>query len=498
MVVTVVLSGLFGLIGAWAASSIEGRGRSGRVIAGFFFVALVAALALPLILHAAAWESTAGKFGWLVLTQTGSRSTAIGAFGAFGGLIAAGWIHGLFGAAMVALATWYGVRRIPASVIAESEMDLSPLAAWWQVRLPIAMPWLLISLLGAATLAASEMTVVDLYGFRTIADEFYRYHATTATWKEILVACILPGFLVSIGMFLLVRRRRKLIGVTASEQGSVRAESRQALSPVWHVIACVLAVAIGSMIVVTPISGLLIKAGHQIVVEGDVRTSSWSWAQFADTVGRAPVTFVAEYKWTVLIATLTAVVAVPLAFIFAAVGRFRSRLGTGFDLASLVLVVIPGPIVGLTVVRFFQLDVPGFRIAYQQTLGPTVIALLVRAGPVAYWVLRAGYQSIDDRVFAAASLDHSWIRRWWSIDLPLLGRSVFGAFLASAIVASGDVPALLPVIPPGVTTVGTRLFELLHNGARYQEAALALWYVAAIIVIVAVWLRSTRASRARL
>ena len=48
----------------------------------------------------------------------------------------------------------------------------------------------------------------------------------------------------------------------------------------------------------------------------------------------------------------------------------------------------------------------------------------------------------------------------------------------------GDVAAMLPVIPAGVTTVGTRLFELLHSGARYQEASLAIWYVAAIVVFV--------------
>ena len=50
--------------------------------------------------------------------------------------------------------------------------------------------------------------------------------------------------------------------------------------------------------------------------------------------------------------------------------------------------------------------------------------------------------------------------------------------------ASGDVPATLPVVPPGVTTVGTRLFGLLHSGARQQEAALAIWYVGFVVSFV--------------
>jgi iron(III) transport system permease protein len=64
-------------------------------------------------------------------------------------------------------------------------------------------------------------------------------------------------------------------------------------------------------------------------------------------------------------------------------------------------------------------------------------------------------------------------------------------------VASGDVPATLPVIPPGMTTVGTRLFGLLHSGARYQESALAIWYLLAVAAISLVLFRQGVAGRVR-
>jgi iron(III) transport system permease protein len=86
----------------------------------------------------------------------------------------------------------------------------------------------------------------------------------------------------------------------------------------------------------------------------------------------------------------------------------------------------------------------------------------------------------------------------WAIDLPILKRSLMTAFLATGVVASGDVPATLPVIPPGVSTVGTRLFGLLHSGARYQEAALAIWYVLAITAISLFLLRQQSPGRVRL
>jgi len=195
------------------------------------------------------------------------------------------------------------------------------------------------------------------------------------------------------------------------------------------------------------------------------------------------VIFAAEYQWTGIIAISVALSAVLIAWPLAAAGRQRRRLEAGLDLLTIGLVLLPGPLVGLMVVRFFQLPVPGFSVLYQQTLVPTVVALLFRAVPAAYWVLRAGYRGLDNQLLDTAQLDHSWIRRIWRIDRPLLQGSLWGAGIAAAIIASGDVPATLPVVPPGVTTVGTRLFGLLHSGARYQEAALAMWYLAAVLVI---------------
>ena len=193
--------------------------------------------------------------------------------------------------------------------------------------------------------------------------------------------------------------------------------------------------------------------------------------------------FASEYRWTCIIAVVVALFAVLIAWPLSAVGRQRRRLEVGLDLLTISFVLLPGPVVGLMVVTFFQLSVPGFFTLYQQTLVPTIIALLFRAVPAAYWVLRAGYRGLDSQLLDTAQLDHSWIKRVWTIDRRLLQGSLWGAGIAAAVVASGDVPATLPVVPPGVTTVGTRLFGLLHSGARYQEAALAIWYLAAVLAI---------------
>jgi iron(III) transport system permease protein len=523
MAVTALVSAAVGLMATWTCWILDRSGGVGRAIQRLLFAALVAAIALPLVLHAAGWEATAGKFGWLPLTQTGSRSSGIGAFGAFGGLTAAAWIHGLVGAALVTLATRLGIQRTGRSVAAAAALDASPLDAWWHIRLPLAIGWTVTALLGSAGLAATEMTVVDLYGYRTVADEFYRYHAADADGAAIAVVCLLPMLVAATAITLLVHLRNRspasgndALGPTnpgrpvSSHSVSGRAVSGRAVSGravsgradrsadpsdleppsrSLGVLAGCIAVGLAGLLVGLPITGLLVKAGQQVEVEAGRRTTSWSLQTAAESLARAPLTFADEYRWTLILAGLTALAAVSIGWVAAAAGRQLPRTGKLLDLATVILVLIPGPIVGLGVVRLFQWNVPGFRFAYQQTLLPTILGLLVRAAPVAYWVLRAGYRNIDDRILEAARLDAPGWNRWWAIDRPLLGRSIVAALLAAAVVASGDVPVLLPVIPPGVTTVGTRLFELLHNGARNQEASLALWYVAAVVLVAGLWMR---------
>ena len=260
----------------------------------------------------------------------------------------------------------------------------------------------------------------------------------------------------------------------------------------------ILAITVSAVIVVVPVSGLIVKLGHEVVVVNGVVQASWSPAACWHRLVAAPRNFSAEYQWTAIIAFLTGLVAVIIAWPLAAIGRTHRLAERCMDLATIVMIAIPGPIVGLTVVSIFQSNVPGFRTLYQQTLMPTILALLVRAGPVAYWVLRSGYRGIDNSLLDAAQLESSWLRRMWSIDRPLLKINLMAASLAAALMASGDVPATLPVIPPGVTTVGTRLFGLLHSGARYQEAALAIWYVVAVVVICLFWLRQGVASRGKM
>jgi iron(III) transport system permease protein len=496
MFVAVAIAAMIGIVGAWGASVSATNRFPGPLVRRVFLAAMVLTIALPMILHVAAWEATAGKFGWMIMTQTGTRAGGSSRYGFFSGLVSCGWIHGLVGGALVALACWHGTRQVASEVRDNSLLDCSPLAAWWRVRLPLASRWWIAALVATAMLAATEMTVVDLYGYRTIADEFYLFYAANPSLPSILMIVVVPLALVSsVLLWWSVSRRRPAASHAEREGRETDGEDAGAL---WRMLGAVAALGIALTMVLVPIASLIIKIGHEVSVEEDEVVARWSAAACVTRILEAPQFFAEEYAWTTILSLSTAFVAVAIAWPLAAVARTRPGWLRWLDLATITMVIIPGPVVAMTVVWIFQWDIPGFQFLYRQTIVPTVCALLARGIPVAYWILRAAYRGIEQRVIDAASLDMSWLARVWRIDRPMLGRDLLTALLGTAIVASGDVPATLPVIPPGVTTVGTRLFGLLHSGARYQEAALAIWYVAAITLVSLFLLRQRVASRVRL
>ncbi|QDT58939.1 hypothetical protein SV7mr_14410 [Stieleria bergensis] len=549
MFLCALLSAAIGLPQAmmlWMLSQQRGVGR-GQRLAGwglsYSLLAAIACLATPLILHAAAWEATAGKFGWTTFTQTGARDYS-GWGGQYGGMVAALWVHGLFGSQIVALLTFYGVRRVPQEISEQAAFDGGLLWRWWRVLLPIAMPWACLGVLASAMLAATEMTVVDLYGVRTLADEFYLVHAAQPSLASITMLLVLPVTLLIVAACLMLLRGRR---VTSSLQGFVGQWShsterphlanevhRQSVPPLSaahrgdsvsvaplsrfaHLAVLCGAVLMASISFTVPFLGLLVKAGQEVSVRaapvnGDKRLASDEMNiaanEFSPNVSFQPqataqpiveVTWSAalcwqrlrgglsdywpEYQWSVLIGLAAAAFCVPIAWLMAAWTADRPRCQLAIRCLTLLLFLIPGPLVGMVVVQWFNLSLPGFRTLYQETLIPTILGLSVRGIPLAYWILAAGYASLDGNVRELLRSGGSRVARFWWGDLRLLSKPLLIAVFVTAVATSGDVPVLKPVIPPSVPTVGIRLFGLLHSGVRDGEATLAFWYIGSIVMM---------------
>ena len=139
---------------------------------------MVVAVAMPMILQAAAWESTAGKFGWMIMTQTGARAEGLSGLWFFprsDRLRLDSWTCWELRVGRAGNLVRFGSSANACSK-QKARMDLGPdFKLGGRVQLPLVSPWIISSLVATALLAMTEMTVVDLYGFRTVADEFYLF-----------------------------------------------------------------------------------------------------------------------------------------------------------------------------------------------------------------------------------------------------------------------------------------------------------------------------------
>ncbi|MEO9933015.1 ABC transporter permease [Rhodopirellula bahusiensis] len=472
MLVSAGIAILIGVPTAFCVSLLRPNHWLVRTWTFFAFVTL----AMPLILLAAAWEATAGKFGWLVTTMTG------------GNLGWVGWIHGMHGVALVSLATVWATRRISPVAIQQAALDFSPSQSWWRIKLPIAMPWIVASAVGVMVLASTEMSVADLHSVRTVADQFYLFYSVDPNTTSVLVSTLVPmvvGGIPTLLWFWLQRRRWQVASDWNPEPIDVPPQTKDVASRGTRVAAS-FAVAFCTLLLVLPLAGLIVQTGHSVEVVDGVRQATFRWQASLRAIAEAPKLFGEEIVWTIQLALFSILLSLPLAMGLARLARSSRVAGLVIDIAGTMLFLIPGPVIGMTIAAFFRLHIPGLDWLATHTLVPTLVAVGVRSVLVAYAILRNAYDGIDDATWQAGQMDGSVTWRWWHLELPLLRRGLGVAALAVAIVSAGDVPAAMPVLPPGVTTTGTRLFGLLHSGARYQEASLAMVHTGMVVVLCGV------------
>lgn len=471
MAVSILVAGLIGIPSALAASLLadrSGPNRFQRGLVSLWSGAMLFSVVTPLILHAAAWESTAGKFGWLVKTMTG------------GNLFWVGWIHGIHGAALVAMTTFWATRNIPSHVLQHSTLDFGPVGQWWFIRLPIAMRYVVGSLIVVGLLAATEMSVANLHSVRTVADQFYLFYALDPTTTSVLMATLVPLVLGGIPCLIWFRYQRSSLSIDSKPIGDSMASGGGSKTS-WSLIGVV----IGSLIICQGAItvGLFLQAGHTVTVESGRSVASWSPMVCMRSLAEAPAMFASEYLWTIQLAGLAVMVVVPTTLLLARWSRTRPGIGRWIDGAMVIVFLIPGPIVAMLVVQTFSSGLSITERLATQTLIPTLMATGVRSGVLSYLIFRLAYLQISEPVWQSARIDGGFWFRLIQVEVPQLWPIALVASMVVAIVASGDVPAMLPVLPPGVTTVGTRMFGLLHSGSRYQEASLAFWYFTGLLGI---------------
>lgn len=427
--------------------------------------ALVAAmLFVPLYFQAAGWEAGFGAQGWiwrpdwLAPLLTGWR--------------AAIWIHAMAAIPWVTTITAAGLRCIDAEVEEAAVLDHGPRVAALRITLPLTLPVLAVASLWVTVTVAGEMTVTDLFRVRTFSEEIYTGFALGEDWMAALGRSV-PGIwlLACLGAAAMLLAR----AAPPIWRQSPRAAYVFRLGK-WRPAWLAFTVAVLAVVAAAPLANLVVKAGLLVHgVDGGV-AKNWSPAQFAEIVGGAPFRYAEEFGWTLLLAGLGATLATGAAVFLSWPGRSVKAAAWRSVIVSGVCLALPAPLAGILLIELLNRpESPLLIYLYDQTLLAPTLAVTIRALPLATFICWQAWRSIPVEILENARLDGAGsLRRLFIVSAPLRFGALASAWLASFAIANGDLAASILVTPPGVATVATRTFGLLHSGVFDQVAGLCL------------------------
>ncbi len=315
-------------------------------------------LFVPLYVQAAAWQSALGMQGWLRLA-CGGPTLLQGWTGAVG-------VHTLAALPWATLIVSLGLRRVDPELEDQALLDGSAWRTLWKVTLRVSLGAISLAALWVAILTTGEMTVTDLFSVRTFAEEIYTSFATgpdpQATWRAVAPGIVLSGWL-ALGAVALVGRL-----VPADARTGIRSCRIFPLGN-YRVWAGVVTWGVLLGLAAIPLASLGYQAGLHVTTTDAGLERIWSAQKCLETIAASPLGFRREMGWSLAIGTLAATAATVAG---TALGWFARR-GSGRVLLLLAIAAIglsvPGPVVGLAVIRLLNHRQVGWMAAlYDQSI----------------------------------------------------------------------------------------------------------------------------------
>ena len=229
-------------------------------------------------------------------------------------------------------------------------------------------------------------------------------------------------------------------------------------------------------LVYLPIANLIVKAGWQPYMDSEsVTRYGWSVMRFLVTLRESLTLFLPEFYWSAVLAVTAASVAMFLAACLVKLGgKGWSRWLVGCFM--LAMIGTPGALVGVLCIYLMNRSEPAILgQLYDQTIAAPVLAQQFRLLPLAWLFVQGILASIDQRSWELAKLEGlSKLQIIRTLVLPQTRSLWLVAWLILVLVSVGELSTTILVLPPGVTTLSMRLFEMLHFGMRHQDSGLCL------------------------
>ncbi|MCA9191835.1 MAG: iron ABC transporter permease [Planctomycetales bacterium] len=436
-------------------------------------------LAIPLYVFAGSWCAGVGTQGWL---QAVGPMTLLWPFSftavqsiSGGPLLAVAFIHGLAAIPWVCLLCSLGLfwRNRSEEDLARTEGGLAAVVKW--AVLPRLKPWIAMAIVWCVIPVFTEMVITNLYQVPSLAEQVYldasRGEITATTYFSAFGWSVLPlGLLLGI----LYWRTPPYQLVTA------RLEQHRAeewILTTWRTYLSVFLWFFIALLVGFPLLNLVIKAAwHPILNDNGTTSYEVSGHRLLTTLRETATQFQSEFYWTITIAVSATFLSLVITLWMIKLAHNRRWLKHLYSICALLMLATPGPLVGMLVIAMMNRASPAWMsMLYDQTIAPPVLAQQFRLLPLAWILGNVIKGSVSPSSHSLAALDG--LTRWSLVKYviwPQAGGRIKAACLFLFVTSCGELSCSILVLPPGITTVSMRIFELLHFGTRHHDAGLCL------------------------
>jgi len=414
--------------------------------------------ALPPMTHALAWS-------WvLARTNLFLRGAGMQALPTSGWLIA-GWVQFTWLVPLAVAVSLVAVDAVPTDLLEAAHLLHGSVHPLMRVLLPLAGPLLLAGGGVLFLLSLLDYGIPSIFQVNVLAlDVFADFSVHGQADRALLVS--VPLLAATVGAITLSQGRLRDAAMAPPVHGRKAVTTER--WPRWLVALSTGAVAIVMPAVLGPIVSLAAQVG--------------SWQQLSAVLdgGRGEIV----YSFGVSLAA--ALLSLPLAAIAAQRIVGGTPLGRAWWLAVTLPMALPGPLVGIGLIRLWNSPVIAFTSVYGSRWMP-VLAALARYVPLGALVMTAALRRTDPSLIDAARvLQASRRRRLVLVHLPMLAPGLLAAGAVVFCLTLGELSATLLVAAPGHPTLSMRIYNYLHYGASDTVAGLTLAMTALVLTLGAI------------
>ena len=445
------VAAIVAMIAAWPVATCAAR--MPRQAAVFMLAVACLPLVLPSSLLGTAWIMAMGHDGWL--TRVLQATVGHWPWTIYHWPVAACAV-GLRYVGLAALVLVPESRRQARSAAADRLLRISFARRLIHLQLrpalkPAAGAALLTALLAANDHILPGMFLISTYGVQVIIEHQALLNPTgaAALSTPMLMIAALLAILVTVGQQ----------HASSDSSQAPRATVRPGRLSCTFAI-CVLMLAIG-----VPLLALMVRAGTWAAI-------AQAWAASAE-----------ERRRTIHLAAIGGAMCA-LAGMAPAACWVRGGQRRAVSAAPLLAVIVlaPASLLALGIIALFER--PPLR-SWRDSDLPLIAAYICRYTPIAVLILIAAWSHVPAAAMGAARVHGVTLApRIAKLGLPLYGPAAVAAAGICALFIATELELSLMLTPPGITTLGVRLYSMIHTAPDAVVSAAAIGLTAAITISI--------------